>query len=193
MYRGNDRPRRITAAELTPVCDPLSLQTDGLGGWTKSLEASLESSAGLPFLSLPSDYTFVRPDPYHAGEVLRRITRGEALDPRDVHLILTQAMRTWGLAAVRQDRTLYVGGGSSESLSALLAYLDASHALPSLVWLASDPTDAGGISGLYARVGTGLDLRRQLHPDELTARYAAVAPLGRAVMVTENPDPDTKD
>lgn len=178
-------PRRITAAEWNALCDPLSLTAENLGQWTKLLETALESAVGLPCISLPSDYTFVRPDPYHAGEALRRMARGESLDPRETHLLLTQALRTWGLYAVRHDRTLCVGGGSAESMTALLAYLDTSRALTSLVWLASNPTDAGQISGLYTRVTTGLDLRNHPNPDELTARYAAVAPLGRAVMVTE--------
>ena len=137
---------------------------------------------GYAEICLPTDYTFRRPDPYHAGEALREISvegRG------DVSLLLTQALRVLGGAAIARDVTLVLRGGAPEAILSLLAYLAECAHLPRMVWLPDDPAHAAAVSGLYASVGTGYVLPANLSPEmegKIAASYAAVAPIGRAIV-----------
>jgi hypothetical protein len=139
---------------------------------------------------LPEDYTFVRPDPYHASEFLRKSEGGEALSDSERNLIMTQALRVWGCALVRegQEKTLILRGGRAAAVVDLLAYLATSKALPRMVWIPDHPTDAGEISGMYACVGTGFavsDTENSAEYAEKMTAYAAVAPLGMAMVWVE--------
>ncbi len=177
---------RLIGAELTVLPAPETVQGENLGAWTRELEAALTAGGVHPLCRLPEDYEFVRPDPYHAGEALRKRSGGEELSAHERNLLWTQALRVWGLATVRRGGNLLVRGGSPAEVTALLAYLDSSRALPKLVWIPTDPTHAGAVSGLYATVGTGVDLSSCTTDREQKARltaYAAVAPLGRGVVI----------
>lgn len=178
--------RRLTAAELIQLPSPQTAQGENLGTWTREMEETLTADGMHPLCRLPEDYEFVRPDPYHAGEALRRRGSGEALASRDRDLLWTQALRVWGLAAVRRGEALLVQGGAPAAVTALLAYLNSSRALPKLVWIPAYPAHAGEVSGLYPCVGTGVDLASCTTDEERTARlaaYAATVPLGCGVIL----------
>ena len=112
-----------------------------------------------------------------------KISGGEALTDAERDLLVTQALRVWGLALVSRDVTLLIRGGTSQAVLSLLAYLDASHALPRSVWIPSVPTDAGAVSGVYPALRTGVIL--PVGEDTLR-EYAAVAPVGNCVCVEES-------
>ena len=182
-------PTHIGVDDLAELPDPMAVCATDLSTWSHNLaEAILAVTGRLAAVWLPEDYSFVRPDPYHAGEVIRKLAAREAPTPRERDLLLTQALRVWGQAAlkIRAGGGFLLYGGSPEAVVALLAYLDASRALPSLIWIPDDPADAGAVSGLYACVRTGMDLSSCTSAEERERRisaYAAAAPIGRAVVV----------
>ena len=181
-------PTVARMAEIHRLPDPAAVHASDLGSWSARLEAALPPF-GDCLLVLDGDYTFIRPNPYHANLAVRRLAEGETLTADDRALLTTQALRVWGLAMVKAGREAHrilLRGGSPEAVTALLAYLQASKALPSLVWLPDDPTRAEAVSGLYGAVGTGYVLPDGISPQEaeaIKATYAAVAPWGRAVIL----------
>lgn len=180
-------PNYLPAEALSPLPNPLTLTAGNLGAWSKALESALAEAGSAPLFALPPAYIFTRPDPYHANQALTKLSEGQALSPTETNLLLTQALRVWGQRATKGNwaGTLYLQGGEGSAIAALLAYLQASKALPPMVWIPRDPAEAGGISGLYPCVGTGMNLT-DCEPQESEirlARYAASAPLGRAVVV----------
>lgn len=189
-------PHYLSAETCSPLPNPLTRTAENLGAWSKGLEVALSEAGDTPLLALPPDYAFVRPDPYHANQAVTRLFEGQTLSSDEENLLLTQALRVWGQRATKGKTRvsenpknptgkLYLQGGEGSTIAALLAYLQASKALPPMVWLPQDPAEAGQISGLYPCVGTGLNLTDCDPPEAETrlARYAASAPLGRAVMV----------
>jgi hypothetical protein len=104
-------------------------------------------------------------------------------------ILTAQALRVWGQALVKEGREscrILIRGGTPEAVTALLAYLQASKALSSLVWIPDDPTHAEAVSGLYGAVGTGYALPDGISDRKavnIKAAYAAVAPVGRAVIL----------
>ena len=165
---------------LTALPDPLLVRGENLIEWSFALEAFLPDEGGVAAVTLPETYGFVRPNPYHAGLAVSKSCGGEELADTDRNLLFTQALRVWGLALVSRDVTLLIRGGTSQTVLSLLAYLDASHALPRIVWIPAVPTDAGAVSGLYASVRTGMTLA-----DSSPHRrdYAASAPIGTCVFL----------
>lgn len=166
--------------EMIALPDPLLVQGGNLVEWSFALEAFLPDEGGVAAVTLPETYGFVRPNPYHAGLAVSKSCGGEELADTDRNLLFTQALRVWGLALVSRDVTLLIRGGTSQAVLSLLAYLDASHALPRIVWIPAVPTDAGAVSGLYASVRTGMTLA-----DSSPHRrdYAASAPIGTCVFL----------
>lgn len=181
-------PTVVHAGEFSTLPTPTEVRAPDLASWSARLEAALPPF-GDCLLVLDGDYTFIRSNPYHANLAVRRLAEGETLTADDRALLTTQALRVWGLALVKEGREAHrvlLRGGSPEAVTALLAYLQASKALPSLVWLPDDPTRAEAVSGLYSTVGTGYVLPDGISPQEaetIKAAYAAVAPLGRAVIL----------
>ena len=178
--------RRLSASDLVHLPEPQTVSGENLGAWTRELEAALTACDAYSVCRLPADYAFVRPDPYHAGEVLRKQSDGGELTPRERDLLWTQALRVWGLDALRRGAELMLQGGSPAAVTALLAYLDSSRALPKLVWIPLDPAHAREVCGLYATVGTGVDLSACTTDEERETRltaYAAAAPLGRGAVI----------
>ena len=174
--------------------DPTAVEGSNLSAWTRAWEAHLESafhSGDIYFLfSLPEGYVFRRPDPYHAGEVIRKMAAHQPPVPEEVCLLTTQALRVWGQWSLRKDRKdsppLLLRGGSAETVRALLAYLNSSRALAPLVWIPQDPAEAETVSGLYAAVGTGVYLSSCQTPEErerFIQAYREVAPWGRATVI----------
>lgn len=186
-------PRSLPADALTPLPDPIAVKAPDPAAWSQALEAVLPESGRTAVLSLPDDYVFTRPNPYHAGLAVRRVADGEALTKQERDLLTTQALRVWGLAILRVPSEapitippLILGNGSPEAVTALLAYLDASKALPPMVWVPHDSADAAAVSGLYATVRTGYAVTTTDSPelaDEKMRAYAAAAPIGRAMVV----------
>ena len=177
--------------DLTRLPDPLMIKASDLPAWSKALEGCLSSAAPALF-ALPHGYTFARPNPYHAGLAVGKVSRGEELTRSEEDLLITQALRVWGIALSKRETgdtsALFLRGGEPATVISLLAYLDASGALPSLVWIPHDPAFAGEVSGLYSRVGTGYAEERTDTPETIEDKkraYAAVAPVGRAVVLTE--------
>ena len=181
-------PTYLDETQVALLPDPLTIHGDQLGLWTRSWECILSEAMGYPLLILPRDYAFRRPDPYHAGEVIRKTSHGAPVSLEERNLLLTQALRVWGQWRLRmhdEQPPLLLRGGSTEAVTALLAYLNSSRALAPMVWIPDDPTEAGAVSGLYAEVGTGLDLSSCSSDEEraLSRRaYSQVAPWGKAVV-----------
>ena len=171
---------------VTSLPDPAAVKAPDLTAWSGVLESALPAGEPPALFTLPENYVFTRPNPYHANLLVGKVAGGEALTQQERNLLLTQALRVWGLAlAEREPDTvppLLLLGGTPEAVTALLAYLDASKALPSLTWIPDHPADAEAVSGLYACVGTGFICRDGKGEDTAQA-YAAVAPVGRAVVL----------
>lgn len=175
-------PTFLPEEDIVCLPDPMTLRALELQAWSCSMEESYFSVTGkIPAYRLPADYTFNRPDPYHANLIVGKVADREELTVQERNLLVTQALRVWGQAALKRScgGILLLRGGEREAVTSLLAYLNASRALPTLVWIPDDPADAGAVSGLYSTVGTGF-IRKD--GNTVTA-YAAVAPIGRAVVV----------
>ncbi len=168
---------RLTASDVIALPDPVDTAkaSADLATFTHLLQKALPVK-GYATFRLPADYGFRRPDPYHVAEALR-------ISDRD--LLLTQALRVWGEAACSHDVILLLMGGAPDVVLDVLAYLFDHDRLPHLTWLPDDPAHAAWISGIYPTVGTGYVLPAESLPsEEREARfaYAAVAPIGRAVI-----------
>lgn len=175
-------PTVLTADALCPLPDPAAVKAPDLDAWSDALTALLPADSRLPLFPLSNEYGFVRPDPYHAGLAVRKAFEGGSLSARERDLLRTQALRVWGQTWAKRSECLLLDGGSPEAVSALLRYLELSHALPQIVWIPVEPTQAAGISGLYPGVRTGY--RQDSESDSQAARaYAAAAPLGRGIAV----------
>ena len=191
-YCASSAPRVICTEDCTVFPDPTAIQAPDLTAWSHVLEAALSTDQSPALYTLPTDYTFTCPNPYHAGLAVVRIAQGEELTVKERDLLITQALRVWGLALVGKepDKTppLLLRGGTSDAVTALLSYLDDSKALPETVWIPDDPTQTETISGLYPRVGTGYAVSTDDSPEtgeNKKAAYAAVAPMGRAILLIE--------
>lgn len=181
-------PIVMNTAELTVLPPPTEVRAPDLGSWSVRLEATLPQS-GDCLLTLDGEYTFTRPNPYHANLAVRRLAEGEMPTAGECSILTAQALRVWGQALVKEGREscrILIRGGTPEAVTALLAYLQASKALSSLVWIPDDPTHAEAVSGLYGAVGTGYALPDGISDRKavnIKAAYAAVAPVGRAVIL----------
>ena len=181
-------PTLLRAADLTRLPHPAAVKAPDLAAWSTALEDALPAD-GTPALSvLPTGYAFTRPNPYHAGLAVSKVYRGEDLTPAEGDLLLTQALRVWGLALTREENPprLLLRGGDPAAVTALCAYLAAAKALPSLIWIPDEPPHAEALCGLYGQVGTGYALPKGISSQEaeaIQAAYAAVAPIGRAVIL----------
>ncbi len=184
------KPTVLRMGDLTSLPDPAEVKASDLTAWSQALENRLPTDRTPAVFILPTDYAFTRPNPYHANLAVRKAADGEALTRQERDLLITQALRVWGLASVEKEPDtappLLLLGCSSEAVIALLAYLEASKALPEIVWFPDDPAHAGAISGLYPQVGTGYAMpeRESAHVTESRkAAYAQVAPIGRAILL----------
>jgi hypothetical protein len=179
-------PHVIHGEDCTDLPNPLAIQAPDLTAWSTALEVALPTDGSPALFTLPEGYTFTRPNPYHAGLAVGKTASGEALTAKERDLLIAQALRVWGLAWVGKDTSFLLQGGTPEAVTALLAYLDASKALPRIVWLPDDPAQAEAVSGLYPEVGTGYTVAKG-EPLEVTesrkAAYAKAAPIGRATLL----------
>ena len=183
-------PRVIYATDCTPLPDPIAIQAPDLTAWSESLTNSLPKDGTPALYTLPEGYAFTRPNPYHAGLAVQKAADGEFLTAKERDLLVTQALRVWGLALTGKETAplLLLQGGAPDAVTPLLAYLSASKALPAMVWLPDDPTHAGAVNGLYPRVGTGYTVTAG-EPAEVAKNkkeaYAKTAPIGQATLLTE--------
>ena len=183
-------PRVIYAANCTPLPDPIAIQAPDLTAWSESLTNALPKDGTPVLYTLPEGYAFTRPNPYHAGLAVGKAASGEALTAKERDLLVTQALRVWGLALTGKETAplLLLQGGAPDAVTPLLAYLSASKALPAMVWLPDDPTHAGSVSGLYPRVGTGYTVTAGEAAEVTQSKkeaYAKTAPIGQATLLTE--------
>lgn len=180
-------PCVIPAANCTRLPDPVAIQAPDLTVWSQALVTALPADGVPALVTLSADYTFTRPNPYHANLAVGKIARGEALTAKERDLLITQALRVWGLAWAGKDTSrLLLQGGTPEGVTALLAYLDASKALCPMVWIPEDPAQAEAVSGLYPEVGTGYTVEKGASPEVTESRritYAKAAPIGRATLL----------
>lgn len=181
-------PRVIRVTDCAPLPDPMAIPASDLTAWSHALEDALPTDDTPALYTFPVDYTFTRPDPYHANLAVQKAGSGESLTAKERALLVTQALRVWGLALVGGELPLLLQGGAPEAVTALLAYLSVSKALPKMVWLSDDPAQAGAVSGLYPEVGTGYTVTEG-EPIEVTENkkraYAKDAPIGRATILAQ--------
>ena len=179
-------PRVIRGEDCARLPNPLAIQAPDLTAWSTALEAALPTDGSPALFTLPEGYTFTRPNPYHANLAVGKTARGEALTAKERDLLVTQALRVWGLAWAGKETSFLLQSGTPEAVTALLAYLSASKALPCMVWIPDDPAQAEALSGLYPEVGTGYTVTKG-EPLEITesrkAAYAKTAPVGRATLL----------
>ena len=178
--------RVIRGEDCADLPDPLAIQAPDLTAWSTALEAALPTDGNPALFTLPEGYTFTRPNPYHAGLAVGKTARGEVLTAKERDLLITQALRVWGLAWVGKDTSFLLQGGTPEGVNALLAYLSASKALCPMVWLPDDPVHAENVSGLYPEVGTGYTVETGASfefTESMKAASAKAAPIGRATLL----------
>lgn len=182
--------RVIPAANYIRLSDPITIQAPDLTAWSESLTNALPTDGPPALYTLPADYAFTRPNPYHANLAVEKLFGGDPLTPKERDLLITQALRVWGLALVGMETAplLLLQGGAPDAVTALFAYLSASKVLPKMVWLPDDPAQAETVSGLYPQVGTGYTATEG-EPAEIAenkkAAYAQVAPIGRATVLIQ--------
>ena len=179
-------PHVIRKTDCRPLPDPFALRASEITAWSQALEAALVTNAHHFLYALPGDYSFTRPDPYHANLAVGKLYSGEPLTYGERNLLITQALRVWGLALVRGGMPSLLQGGKPEAVTALLAYLATSNALPRMVWLPHVPTYAEAVSGLYPEVGTGYAVTEGESgeaAEKKKAAYAMIAPIGRATVL----------
>ena len=188
-------PLTVERSSCIQLPNPTAIQAPDLQGWSRTLEALIPADGPPVILSLPEDYTFVRPDPYHAQLAVQRAASGEALTADERRLLAAQALRVLGLALQKRLRGQAPGyeippvileGGAPEAVVPLLGYLHATKALPPMAWIPHDPTHAEAVSGLYATVKTGYAVGVTDLPQAVEERrraYAAVAPVGAAIIL----------
>ncbi len=174
-------PTVLREEDLTALPNPTAVKAPDLNAWSAALASALPVGETPALFTLPEDYAFTRPNPYHANLAVGKVYAGDELTGRERDLLLTQALRVWG--QVGRGHIL-LRGGRPEAVVTLLAYLDASKALSTLTWIPDDPADAGDVSGLYARVGTGF-ICRGGNSESAEKAYAAFAPVGRAVILSD--------
>lgn len=193
-------PYVLWEQDLTRLPDPLGVLAPDLAAWSAALEAALPSDGAPVLFTLPADYAFARPNPYHAGLAVGKVKGGEELTVEERDLLITQALRVWGLALTcagqtqkTHELTLLLCGGDPAAVTALVGYLNASKALPAMAWIPDNPAHAEALSGLYAGVGTGYIVTDRDVPDGVSAdtagktrgEYAKVAPIGRATLLIQ--------
>ncbi len=136
------------------------------------------------FLSLRSDFVFVRPNPYHVGEALcGRLPTREA-----GHLLTAQLFRMLSAACVGSEMGMLLELlAPRREVEALLGYTEQAVGLPVIGWMTSDPDTRDGMlsrarlpggQGLYwvlNAADTPTKASRQMALRELAARY----PIGR--------------
>ena len=181
-------PRVIRVTDCAPLPNPMAIHASDLTAWSHALEDALPTDDTPALYTLPADYIFTRPDPYHAGLAVQKAASGEDLTAKERDLLATQALRVWGLALVGRGSPLLLHGGAPDPVTALLAYLAASKALPPMTWIPDDPAQAAAVSGLYPQVGTGYTATEG-EPAEVTENqkraYAQAAPIGRATLLIQ--------
>ena len=179
-------PRVIRREDCARLPNPLAIQAPDLTVWSQALVTALPADGVPALVTISADYTFTRPNPYHANLAVGKTARGEALTAKERDLLITQALRVWGLAWAGKETFILLRGGTPEGVNALLAYLSASKALCPMVWIPDDPAQAEAVSGLYPEVGTGYTVEKGA-PFEVTesmkAAYAKAAPIGRATLL----------
>jgi hypothetical protein len=180
-------PRVIYATDCARLPDPIAIQAPDLTAWSESLTNALPKGGTPVLYTLPADYVFTRPNPYHANLAVQKAGSGESLTAKERNLLVTQALRVWGLALVGGELPLLLQGGAPEAVTALLAYLSVSKALPKMVWLSDDPAQAGAVSGLYPDVGTGYTVKGETAEvtENRKRAYAKDAPIGRATILAQ--------
>ncbi len=179
-------PTVLRADGLIRLPDPLAVKSTDLSAWSRELEATLPADGSIAAVVLPAGYAFTRPNPYHADLAVGKVLVGKELTQTEGALLVTQALRVWGLASVSRRITLLLRGGTPDAVLSLLGYLDASRALPATVWIPDDPVHAGAVSGLYRSVKTGMAVTSDVASpsfEAARASYAAVAPIGACVFV----------
>lgn len=188
-------PLTVERSRCIQLSDPVSIQAPDLRGWSYTLETLIPTDGTSVILSLPEDYTFVRPDPYHAQLAVQKAASGEALTGEERHLLMAQTLRVWGLVLQKKAPgklsrheipPVILEGGTPDGVVPLLLYLQASKALPPMAWLPHNPAHAEAVSGLYAAVKTGYAICVTQPPEVEEGKrraYAAVAPVGAAIIL----------
>lgn len=183
-------PRVVRVTDCAPLPNPTALQAPDLTAWSHALEDALPTDDTPALYTLPADYAFTRPDPYHANLAVQKAASGEDLTAKERDLLVTQALRVWGLALVGKETVslLLLQGGAPDPVTSLLAYLAFARAVPPMTWLPDDPAQAGAVSGLYPEIGTGYTVKdgEPAHVTENKKRaYAKAAPIGRATLLIQ--------
>lgn len=195
-------PPLLSAADTVPIPTAWDEAPADLTAWTARIEGALpQNGARAVRLTLPENFTFLRPDPYHADRAIRQVHAGGSLLPSDRDLLIAQAARTVGLAAVRGGFPLLITDSTlhdpdTAAVTNLLTYLDGCRALPRTMVVFAEPTRAAlrqdAVSGLLSSVRTGLMLSASETENTVYAKltaYAAVAPVGRGVLYLEADTP----
>lgn len=158
------------------------------GDWTRRWPVRISDTTDQTVgVTLSPSWCFTRPNPYHVSRAVQALSSGEEVEPAMTHMVTAQALRLAGEQICRRGGTLLLLGGRGDEVGQLLDYLEGVDRLPPAIWIPREPVQAAIISGQYATVRTGMDLRgmtadqRQAALDE----YARVAPLGRCVALVD--------
>ncbi len=167
-----------------PAPETLVVAGDDIAWWSERMCACIPRDGKKLMVTLPTDYRFVRPDAYHAGLAIRAAGEGQATED-NCRLLYAQALRVVGDALRETGGQLVLCGGEADDVLRLIGYLTDAKCLPRLVWLSDDPMAVAKISGMNARVETGLRIPRGADEEtvlRMLAVYATVAPIGRCVV-----------
>lgn len=145
-------------------------------------------------LTVPSDFPFVRPDPYHVEQILR----SDARKGKDHSLLLAQLIRQICLLSREKGTTLVLHlHGKADAFLALLDTLARGVALPRLLLTAKDPQTLAACIDAVAedrRTGIGFGIRLADHPTVECLREAILSaavryPFGRLQWIADVEDP----
>lgn len=117
-FCGGNTVRYINPADGLP-------ETDDLSVWTRKIQNYLDSGADRIVLTVPDDYSFVRPDPYHVSLSLKKKMREpDSLSPCEQDMIFTQVARVTAQYAKDTDKkTVFLTHGTGGREVALAEYL----------------------------------------------------------------------
>ncbi len=175
---------RPTVIPVLCLDEPRASAPTDLAAYTAALTEAIGALAAMGgtrvTVGLPDGWTFVRPNPYGAGEVLKKLSAGQDITHEEHCLWLAQRLRVIGQACVQHGVTFAVTGATSTEVNHLIAYLTTCDGHGTLRYT---PTVPGEMTALLGALGVtfGLPLTAADTPQTIKpklAAHAAHAPLG---------------
>lgn len=134
---------------VTRQITPHNALNDATEGMTAYLDTLAAHGCRSVAISLAEEARFVKPNPYTPAQAMLRLQKGERLEDHERSLVLFQTLRLLGGECLRRGWILILLDPQPQVSTALIAYLQACHSLPTLVTVSNNPTVDALRSGGY--------------------------------------------